>query len=749
MMINEYAKDAVTTGPLSFSQQSLWLLELVGEGKCTYNVGWVLRFNGSLNVSLLEKSFNYLIQRHSCLRTVFLTEDGEALQAVMPEVDFQLRYHSIADFSAEERLAEVKRCFDLEVNTPFDFANGPLLRCKLLQTAPDEHYLVMGVHHIITDGWSMVILLKELAHIYQKFSQGKEPQLPLLPLEYHQYSRMQLAADQEEKMAEGFAYWQKQLAPPLTKLELPVDFPRPSHLEERGGRCFFRLSEQTMQRIKEACKQERVTPYMYLLTVFKVLLHRYTQQDDLVIGTPVANRSKREIYEMFGFFVNVLVLRSDYGGNPTFSEVLEREKETVISGMRHMEVPLGELVKKINPERSSGFSQLFQVMFVMQNVPIPDHSFGDVVMSPVNVDHFNTPEYGWIHSDSGWSEFDLTLELSSHDTGIVGAFEYNSTLFKKETILALQKRFCLLLESVLSDSSQQLRSLDFLLPEEMKMLGDWNSTRVEFDAEKTIVDLFVEQAATCPDTIALTFEGESLTYLELDQQANQMAHYLQKHGVIADTLVAVCLERSLEMVVALLAVLKSGGAYVPLDASYPQERLAYMLEDCQAPVIVSSEHLLRRLPRQKAHIVCLEQEDVFSGYSSTVPLANNSPDSLAYVIYTSGSTGKPKGVMISRRAITKHMQWILAEHNMGADDVVLQKTPFSFDASVWEFFAPLLSGGRLVIARPDGHQDPEYMCQTIQQQGVTILQLVPSVLGLLLYQPSFQHCTSLRLFFCG
>ncbi len=413
-MTNKPSHKDCKQGPLSFSQQSLWLLELVGEGKCTYNVGWVLRFAGILDEALLKKSFQYLIQRHSCLRTVFSTEGGEAHQVILPEADFKLPYHSIADLFEIERLTEIKRYFDLEVNTPFDLTNGPLLRCKLLRTAPDEHYLIMGVHHIITDGWSMVILLKELAHVYKHFSLNKTLDLPILPLEYYEYCEEQLAAGVDEKMADGFDYWQKQLTSPLARLELPVDSTQTSSHVERGSRCFFRLSAQTMQRIQDACKHEKVTPYMYLLSVFKVLLHRYTQQDDLVIGTPVANRSKRDIYEMFGFFVNVLVLRSDYSGNPIFSEVLNREKETVVNSMRYMDVPLGELVKKLNPDRNSGFSQLFQVMFVMQNVPIPDYSFGDVVMTPVNVDHFTVPEYGWIHSDTGWSEFDLTLELSTH-----------------------------------------------------------------------------------------------------------------------------------------------------------------------------------------------------------------------------------------------------------------------------------------------------------------------------------------------
>lgn len=744
------SQENIICAPLTFSQQSLWMLELVGEGKCTYNVGWVLHFQGPLDLFLLNRSFRFLIQRHSCLRTVFSAEGMEPQQVILPEVDFQISSISLFDLPREEQLAEVKKEFSREVNTPFDLINGPLFRSRLLHTSTDEHYLVMGVHHIVTDGWSMVVLLKELANIYDHLGRGEEPELPLLPLTYHEYAVTQAAADPAEISPKGFDYWQKQLSLPLAKIELPTDFPRTTPLVEQGGRCFFRISQQTDERIKEACKKEKVTPYMYLLTVFKVLLHRYTAQNDLMVGTPVANRGKRELFDMFGFFVNVLVLRSDYGGNISFSEALSREKQTVISGMRYMDVPLGSIVKKVNPSRSSGFSQIFQVMFVMQNVPIPEYSFGEVKMTPVNANHLDIPEYGWIHGDTGWSEFDLTLELSTHSSGIVGAFEYNSTLFKRSTIEALQKRFTLLLDSVLEDPSRHLDSLAFLLPEDKEQLRNWNETVVDFDQGKSIIDLFTEQVQRSSDRTALVFEGEEMSYGELDRKSSRLAHYLQKNGVSDDTLTAICLERSFDMVVSLFAVLKSGGAYVPLDASYPEERLAYMLNDCRPPVIISSSRLLSRLPQYDGLVIDIDtQEEMLREQSPLLPAISGTPDSLAYVIYTSGSTGKPKGVMISRSAISNHMHWIIAEHHMGETDVLLQKTPFSFDASVWEFYAPLLSGGRLVIAKPGGHQDPEYMCQTIQEQGVTLLQLVPSVLGLLLEQKTFQQCTSLRRLFCG
>ncbi len=741
---------AIKYAPLTFSQQSLWMLEQVGEGKCTYNVGWVLHFKGELDLSVLNDSFHHLITRHCSLRTVFSAEGAEPMQVILPTIPFHIPSRSLLDLPRDEQREEIEKAFGREVNTPFDLANGPLLRCTLLHTAPDEHYLVMGIHHIITDGWSMVVLLKELAHIYQHLSQGKEPELPELPLSYEEYSVQQAAASPESVSPKGFAYWQKQLAAPLAKVELPTDFPRTTPLVEHGGRCFFQISGETEQKIKEACKKEKVTPYMYLLTVFKVLLHRYTAQNDLMVGTPVANRGQRELFNMFGFFVNVLVLRSDYGGDISFSEALSREKETVISGMRHMDVPLGSLVKKIQPARSSGFSQIFQVMFVMQNVPIPEYSFGDVVMTPTNVNYLDIPEYGWIHADTGWSEFDLTLELSTHDSGMVGAFEYNSTLFKRSSIETLQQRFSLLLDSVLNDSSTKLSALDFLLPEEKTLLKEWNNTAVEFDTRKTIIDLFAEQVQRTPDAVALVFEGAELSYRELDQQSNRLARYLRENGVTTDILVAICLERSLEMVISLLAVLKSGGAYVPLDASYPEDRLAYMLKDSNAPVIISSSRLLARLPEHTAVVVDVDAPQEWpADISPLSPAAETTPDSLAYVIYTSGSTGKPKGVMISRRAISNHMHWIITEHVICEQDAVLQKTPFSFDASVWEFYATLLTGGRLVIAKPGGHQDPEYMCRTIQEQGVSILQLVPSVLGLMLEQQAFKQCSSLRRVFCG
>ena len=737
--------------PLTYSQQALWLLELIGEGNCTYNITWIFRISGSFNLNSFNKAFQYLVNRHASLRTIFATKSTGAIQIVLPEMAVQFPCFSLMDQSRDTQFTTLKKHFMQEGQTPFDLGTGPMFRGKIYQTAEDEHYFILCIHHIIIDGWSLGILLKELAHIYKQLQQGNTPDLPELPIEYTEFATEQVAEDLDILFESGFTYWQKQLASPLSKLELPTDFPRTSHPGQQGQRLFFTLPEAINDQISDVCKKEKVTPFIFLLTVFKLLLYRYTNQQDLMVGIPVANRSRNDLFNIIGFFVNTLVMRSDYSGNPLFKEILARERTTVFAGMRHMSVPLGQLVKRIHPDRNDGFSQLFQVMFVLQNIPLPEYSFGDdLELLPINIDYPDIPEFGWIQNDNGWSEFDLTLEITTHDNGIIGAFQYNSSLFKRDTIQRMQERFQRLLQAILADRNQNITAYDCLLPDEKTALHSWNSNRVDFPEDHHLLQRFSAQVQATPANTAVVFEEKSLSYLELEQQANQLAHFLQDNGVQPDTLIAVCLERSLEMVIALLGILKSGAAYVPIDPSYPEDRIAYMLSDCNAPFIITSEHLLGHITEGSARTICFDRDkEIITACPQTCPPDPSSPDNLAYIIYTSGSTGRPKGVMIQRKSLDNLMSWLLTDYPMGENDALLQKTPFSFDASIWEFYAPLLSGGRLVMALQDGHQDPQYLIKTIQKNHITVLQLVPALLGLLLEQKNISKCRSLRLVFCG
>ncbi len=739
----------VIHAPLSWSQQGLWVLEQLETGQCTYNLCWALRIVGRVDIDYFNQAINSLVQRHAILRTVFQYGPQGPEQIVLPELVINIPLRSIEEMTSEKKIEEIRYRFSKEVNTPFDLETGPLLRGSLYSTGKNEYLFIMTMHHIIIDGWSMPILFKEFVDSYAAINKGETLPQNDPSLQYYQFATNQINNGSDKSLVEGFAYWQKQLSGLLPRLDLPTDFPRTGHHSLKGARFFFKFPATTCEQIHIACKKERVTMYMYLLTVFKILLYRYTGQDDLLVGSPTANRT-RDTFTLLGFFVNTIVLRTDYGGNPSFRDVLAKEKQAVIDGMRHMAVPLGKIVEKLSLKYSRDGSQLLQTMFTLQNIPLPQLGDENMQITPVNIDFPDDPEFNWIQNDTGWSEFDLILELTNQQGGLVGAFEYNSSLFTKETIARMQEHFLLLLDAVLSDPKQHIGNLNMLSAKEYALLHQWNETDVAFIGHtKTLVELFAEQVVRSPDATAVVFHNDSLSYRELDQRANQLAHYLCDNGVVAESLVAVCLDRSIEMVVALLGILKSGGAYVPIDPSYPEDRISYMISDSKASMIITCEQFLSHISEHGARVICLGTDNALSAYPVESPQVHVSPEHLAYVIYTSGSTGKPKGVMIPNSAITNHMLWMQSVCPVGVEDAVLQKTSFSFDASVWEFYAPLLTGGRLVMARQGGHLDPDYLIQTIQKYAITTLQLVPSMLGVLLEQKSFAKCLSLNQVYCG
>jgi amino acid adenylation domain-containing protein/thioester reductase-like protein len=748
--MTSHSTDTPIHAPLSWSQQGLWVLEQLDPEQCTYNLCWVLRIRGAVDATIVNQSMNALVKRHAILRTVFASGAGGPEQIVLPQLTIHIPLSSIEEMSPQAQLGELRHLFQEEASTPFDLKTGPLLRGTLLAAGENVHFLIMSMHHIIIDGWSMPILFNEFSKTYGRISQGVPPSTDVLPLQYHQFATQQINTVPEKNITDGFSYWKEQLSGALPRLELPTDFPRTAQQSQRGARYFFKIPGSVGERLVAACKKERVTMYMYLLTVFKVLLHRYCGEDDILVGSPTANRTQKESFSLLGFFVNTIVLRTDYGGNPSFHEALAREKRAVMDGMRYMAVPLGKVVEMLTMEQGRDGTQLFQTLFTLQNIPIPQGDDGGLQLTPVNIDHFHDPDYNWIQNDTGWSEFDLILELTNQQGGLVGAFEYKRELFKEETIARMQEHFLLLLDAALDDSAQPIASLNMLSAGENALLRQWNQTDTLYpNRDKTLARLFAEQVARTPRGVAVICGTESLSYMDLDQRSNQLANHLQSKGIEPDSLVAVTLERSLEMVIALLGVLKSGAAYVPIDPSYPEDRIAHMISSSKATLVITSTELTALVPAYNGEVICLDSDEQIARCPTTAPPNHASSEHLAYVIYTSGSTGLPKGVMIPNRAITNHMLWMQAECPMGEGDAVLQKTPFSFDASIWEFYAPLLTGGRLVMARPEGHQDLEYLIAVIQEQEITTLQLVPSLLGLLVEHGEFGSCLSLRRVFCG
>ncbi|BAY99585.1 amino acid adenylation domain protein [Tolypothrix tenuis PCC 7101] len=723
--------------PLSFAQQRLWFLNQLEPDSPFYNISAALRLNGVLNIAALEQSFNAIIQRHEILRTTFNVLDGEAIQIIHPQQKLTIKLIDLTALPAEMRENEAQKLANQEAAQPFDLTTGPLVRSTLLRLSEAEHILLFTMHHIVSDGWSTDILVREVAILYESYFSGKPSVLPELPIQYANYAVWQRQWLQGEVLTTHLEYWKQQLGDNLPVLELPTDRSRPHVQSYRGAVQSFQLPQDVTVDLKNLSQQEGCTLFMTLLAAFKVLLYRYTGNGDIVVGSPIANRDRSEIEGLIGFFVNTLVLRTNLSDNPTFRELLGRVREVTLGAYDHQDLPFDLLVEELKPQRDLSHTPLFQVMFVLQNAP----------MSAVELSGLTLQT---LPSETSTAKFDLTLLMEETESGIRGGLEYNTDLFDAATITRMGEHLQTLLAGIVANPDQQIAQLPLLTANEQHQLLAWNHTQAEYSFNKCIHELFEKQVEKTPDAVAVIFADQQLTYRQLNSKANQLANYLQNLGVGSDSLVGICVERSLEMVVGLLGVLKAGGAYVPLDPAYPVERLAFMLADADVSVLLTQKHLQDILPQTEAQIVCLNQDwNIIAQHSSETPNSQVQPQNLAYVIYTSGSTGQPKGVMIPHRAICNHMLWMQSEFPLTASDRVLQKTPFSFDASVWEFYAPLLAGGCLILAQPGGHQDNAYLLDLITQQQVSIVQFVPSQLRSLLAEPKIYNCHSLRRVFCG
>jgi amino acid adenylation domain-containing protein len=746
--------------PLSFAQHRLWFLEQLEGESAAYNESVALCLTGPLNVRALEQSLREIVRRHEILRTTFPMINGVPIQVIAPvsdERNITMPVMDLWQLPEVEQSAEVQRLATEEARRPFDLANGPLLRVTLLKldVSPgsagfQEHVLLVTMHHIICDGWSTGIFVREIAALYEAFLQGLPSPLPELPIQYADFAHWQrqwLTGPSTVLRTSGVLetqlnYWKQQLvgAPPL--LELPTDRPRPPVQTFRGSTECFEVNPDLTYKLKMLSRQEGVTLFMILLAVFKTLLYRYTEQADIVIGSPIANRNQFEIEGLIGFFVNTLALRTSLQGNPAFSELLQRVQQTALGAYEHQDVPFERLVEALELERNLSHAPLFQVMFGLQQAQVEKLALPGLTISPLKIER-------------GTAKFDLTLAMMETAQGLSGEWEYNTDLFDAATIRRMMGHFLTLLEAIATNPRQRISELPLLTEAERhQILVEWNNTVADYPKDKCIHELFEAQVERTPDAVTVVVNDSQsasrltphasrlthhvsrithqLTYRELNARANQLAHYLRKLGVGPEILVGICVERSLEMIVGLLGILKAGGAYVPLDPAYPKERLTFMLEDSQVSVLLTIQKLSTKFSEHQGYVICLDTDrESFSQESKENPYSGVTWENLAYIIYTSGSTGKPKGVLVTHRGIPNLCEVQMRIFDVKPDSRVLQFASFSFDASVSEIFVTFLAGAILCVFPQDTLLPGLTLSRTLREQAITVVTLPPSALAIM------------------
>ena len=704
------------TFPLSFAQQRLWFFEQLTPGNFTYHIVAGVRLTGTLEARSLDRSLNELVKRHEVLRTAFKTINGQPVQAIASNLEFKILEIDLRSLPETERDREVERLIAAEAQQAFDLSQAPLLRAKLLHLSDSNWVLLLSTHHIIFDAWSMGIFIQELATFYQAFCTGKPSPLPELSVQYADFASWQRQWLQGEVLETQLAYWKKQLGGNLPVLNLPTDRPRPAVQTFRGAVHGFTIPKAIAEEMTQLSQREKATLFMVLLAAFKTLLYRYTGQEDILVASPIANRNRREIEELIGFFTNTLVFRTNLSRNPTFKELLGSVREVALGAYNHQDLPFEKLVEILQPERDLSHNPLHQVVFYLRNVPTPQIKLPGVTLSNLEI-------------EGKTAKFDLLLALEEGLEGINGTLEYSQDLFDASTARRIAGHFITLLESIAANPEQRISNLPILTkPEQQQLLFEWNNTQSELPKNQCIHGLFEAQTERTPDAIAVVFDGEQLTYRELNRRANQLAHHLKSLGVKPEIPVGICVDRSLEMVVGLLGILKAGGAYVPLDPAYPPERLVFMLEDAEVAVLLTQALLVESLPKHQGRIVCLDTDwEIIERQSEANLISEVKLDNLAYIIYTSGSTGKPKGVAIEHRNAVALLDWATQVFNPEDLAGVLASTSICFDLSVFELFVPLSRGGKVILA-----ENALHLPTLPAAPYVTLINTVPSAIAELL-----------------
>ncbi|HEV2962448.1 MAG TPA: amino acid adenylation domain-containing protein, partial [Candidatus Angelobacter sp.] len=706
--------------PASFAQRSLWFVDQLMPGKAAYNIPNALRIRGELDEEVLERTLQEIVCRHETLRTRFVAMHGEPQQVIEQQVRVQLPLTDLSQLTEDERESEAGRLAREEAQQPFNLQHAPLFRARLLRLAARDHVLLFTMHHIVSDAWSTGILIAEVTALYEAFSAGKPSSLPELPIQYADYTMWQREWLEGGGLEEQLAYWQEQLAG-VSLLQLPTDWPRPSAQSQNGAAHEFVIAADLTQKLKKLAEAQGATLFMVLLAAFQTLLYRYSGQDDITVGTSLAGRNSSETERLIGFFINMLVLRGNLSGGPSFTELLQRTKEVTLEAYAHQDIPFEKLVEVLSPERNLGSTPLFQVVISLQNVPRSDLRLGAAELQPLNVDN-NT------------SKFDLLLLHAEDGSGrLMSSLGYSTDLFEAATINRMIGHYCRLLNSLVSAPQAPIHSLDILsLDERRTLLQEFNATAAVIP-ETTVARLFEEQVDRTPNAWAVWCRESGLSYRELDQRANQLAHYLEQMGVGPEVLVGICLNRSLDMVMALLGVLKAGGAYVPLDPSYPVERLGFMLEDAQIPILVTESSLRGSLPMTMVQIVSLDEEwkDI-SAHSADRLQGRVDGSNLAYVIYTSGSTGRPKGVGVEHRQLANYIQAIGEKLQIEVGMRLALVSTYAADLGYTMIFPALCHGGCLDVVDADWVLDAGKLTQHFSHHPIDYLKIVPSHLRALL-----------------
>ncbi|MDT4291636.1 amino acid adenylation domain-containing protein [Methylomonas sp. MO1] len=724
--------------PLSFSQERLWFLTRLEPDDPFYNMAGVVRVQGPLDVAILEQALNEIVRHHEILRTSFTSLDGHPRQVIHACGDIDLKQIDLSDLPFEHSQQTAETLQKVEARQAFDLEQLPLMRVLLIKLADENHRLSITLHHIVADEWSLRLLIKEVGQFYRQLQLGQSLFDSGPAIQYADFAEWQRQYLQGGSYAQQLGYWQNQLAAAPSSLDLPTDYPRPHQMSHRGGDFRFLLPGELGQELITLSRQADTTLFAVMMAAFNVLLWRYSGQTDICIGFPIANRNRREIEELIGFFVNLQVLRSDLSGNPSFLTLLQKIKQRLLEAQNHQDLPFERLVEALRPQRELSRSPLFQVMLVYQHTAFED---------------LNIPglQFELVEAELQSAKYDLTLNLLRRGDSIDCNINYSSDLFVETTIERMAEHWQLLLESIVDRPDMPISELTIMSqPERQHLLENWNATEVDYPQDRCIHQLFEAQVEKTPYAMALTFEGKSLSYAELNAKANQLAHYLIERGVGPDVLVGICLERSLEMVIGLLGILKAGGAYVPLDPHYPAERLAFMLADI-APSVILTQERFAELDFGGTPMLSLDSDWTrVAVYPADNPRPDLHPSNLAYCIYTSGSTGRPKGVMMHHEALVNHTLWMQQEFSFTNSDFILQKTSFSFDASVWELFTPLSFGARLVLAPIGWERDVSSLFSVVADYEITTLQMVPSLLGALINEDSeLPSLPSLKRVFCG
>lgn len=733
-LLHKESKEGFTN--LTVEQSRLWLLRQLDESVPTH-VFKAFQVEGQLNLEALHTSLDEIVRRHEMLRATFIDLEGRPVRVIAPTVQIKLPLIDLSNYTPKQRDSEIQKQAVREGQRPFDLGLAPLLRLTLIRNAPNQHVLLIAMHELIADDRSLSILLHELIAVYEALLSRRPPPQPDLPVRYSDFAKWQQGWLRSSEFTEQLGYWQTQLAG-APVLELLTDRPRPAVRTHNGARRSSLLPDEIVGKLKELAHSEGVPLSTVMLSAFQVFLSLYSGQDDVVVGLSCVSRHRPEFKDLIGPLTNTVVIRSDLAGDPSFSWLLEQVKETALQAYQHREMPFDKLVEELHPQRDLSRTPLFQAKLVFRESM-------DVLIEG------RTLKSKWIDLDLGTTLFDLTLLVTPTPQGLLVGMEFNTDLFDATTIDRMLEQLRTLCKNIVTNPDQKVSEIAGINEaESFRLLKEWNNTGATLANDQCLHQLIERQAERQPDSVAVAFDGQQLTYGELNSRANQLAHYLRGFGVGPEVRVGICLEKGLEMVVGMLGVLKAGGAYVPQDPAYPFDRLEFMMRDSQAEVILTQQYLYERLPQTGARVVCLDSEWAFiADFPSNDPEHHVTPDNLAYIIYTSGSTGRPKGVMIAHRGVVNNLLWRQSQWPLTPADRVLQNYSFSFDPSVWATFWPLLAGACVVFPRTGGNLDSVALTRSIAQQRITVYGAAPSVHSVLIDEPAFQACNSLRYIFSG